>query len=77
MGLSVLRMAGGLVTLVEEVNLEGDFTFGKEGKVLVWGQRAQEGVGDLLHQTGCSQRCLHPCGFWEPLKLCYTYLASC
>ena len=41
------------------------------------GQRVQEGVGDLLHQTGYSQRCLHPSGFWQPLKLCDTYLTFC
>ena len=31
MGLSVLRMADGLVTLVDKVNFEGCFTSGKEG----------------------------------------------
>ena len=44
---------------------------------MVWGQRAQEDVGDLLHQTGYSRRCLHLSGFWQPLKLCDTYLTSC
>ena len=31
MGLSVLRMVDGLVTLVDEGKFEGCFTFGKEG----------------------------------------------
>ena len=53
MGLSVLRMADGLVTLVDEVNLKGASLLARG--VLVWGQRAQEDVGDLLHQTGYSQ----------------------
>ena len=52
MGLSVLRMAGGLETLVDEVNLKGASLL--VGKFLVWGQRTQEGVGDILHQTGYS-----------------------
>ena len=34
-------------------------------------------VGDLLHQIGYSRRCLHLSGFWQPLKLCDTYLTSC
>ena len=34
-------------------------------------------VGDLLHQTDYSRRCLHLSGFWQPLKLCDTYLTSC
>ena len=46
MGLSVLRMADGLV---DEVNLEGA-SLSVRG-FLVWGQRAQEDVGDLLHQA--------------------------
>ena len=45
--------------------------------ILVWGQRAQEDVGDLLHRTGYPQRCLHLSRFWQPLKLCDTYLTSC
>ena len=75
MGLSVLKMADGLVTLVDEVNLKGASLLVR--KVLVWEQRAQEDVGDLLHQTGYSRRCLHLSGFWQPLKLCDTYLTSC
>ena len=31
MGLSVLRMADGLVNLVDEVNLKGGVTLGKKG----------------------------------------------
>ena len=75
MGLSVLKMVDGLVTLVDEVNLKGASLLVRRGFGL--GQRAQEGVGDLLHQTGCSQRCLHRSAFWQPLKLCDTYLTSC
>ena len=75
MGLSVLRMVDGLVTLVDEVNLKSASLLVR--KVLVWGQRAQEGVCDLLHQTGYFQRCLHLSGFWQHLKLCDTYLTSC
>ena len=75
MGLSVLRMADGLVTLVDEVNLKGASLLVR--KVFGWGQRAQEDVGDLLHQTGYSRRCVHLSRFWQPLKLCDTYLTSC
>ena len=71
-GLSVLKMADGLVALV---NLRGASLLVRG--FLVWGQRPQEGVGDLLHQTGCSQRVLRLSGFWQPLKLCDTYLTSC
>ena len=75
MVLSVLRMADGLVTWVDEVNLKGASLLVR--RFLVWGQRAQEDVGDLLHQTGYSRRCLHLSGFWQPLKLCDTYLTFC
>ena len=75
MGMSVLRMADGLVTLVDEVNLKGASLLVR--KVFGLGQRAQEDVGDILHQTGYSQQCLHLSGFWQPLKLCDTYLTSC
>ena len=44
---------------------------------MVWGQWAQERAGDLLHQTGCSQRCLGLSGFWQLLELCDVCLASC
>ena len=67
MGLSVLRMADGLVTLVDEVNLKGASLLVR--KVFGLGAEAQEDVGDLLHQTGYSRRCLHLSGFWQPLKL--------
>ena len=46
MGLSVLRMADGLVTLVDEVNLKGTSLLIR--KVFGLGQRAQEDVGDLF-----------------------------
>ena len=63
------------MTLADEVYLKGTSLLVR--KVLVWGQRAQEGVGDLLHQTDYSQQCLHLSGFWQSLKLCDTYLTSC
>ena len=75
MGLSVLRMADGLVTLVDEVNLKGASLLVR--KVFGLEAEAQEDVGDLLHQTDYSQRCLHLSRFWRPLKLCDTYLTSC
>ena len=60
-GLSVLRMADGLVTLVDKGNLKGASLLVR--KVFgLGGQRAQEDVGNLLHQTSCSQRCLHLSG---------------
>ena len=42
MGLNVLRMVDGLVTLVDKVNLKGLHFW--QRKFLVWGQRAQEDV---------------------------------
>ena len=75
MGLSVLRMADGLMTLVDEVSLKGASFLVR--KVFGLGQRVQENVGGLLHQTDYSQRCLPLSGFWQPLKLCDTYLTSC
>ena len=75
MGLSILRIADGLVTLVNEVNLEGASLLVRKA----FGLRA-EGAGgrcDLFHQTGYSQRCLHLNGFWQDLKLCDTYLTFC
>ena len=68
-------MADGLVTLVDEVNLKSASLLVR--KVFGWERRAKEGVCDLLHQTGYSQRCLHLSGFCQPLKLCDTYLTSC
>ena len=68
-------MADGLVTLVDEVNLKGASLLVR--KVFGVGAEGLEDVGDLLHQTGYSQRCLHLSGLWQPLKLCDTYLTSC
>ena len=43
MGLTILRMADGLVTLVDEVNLKGASLLVRKG--------AQEGICDPLHET--------------------------
>ena len=76
MGLSVLSMADGLVTLVDEVNLKGASLLVR--KVFGLGAEGAGGrIGDLLHQTGYSRQCLHLSGFWQSLKLCDTYLTSC
>ena len=53
MELSVLRMEDGFVTLVDDVNLKRASLW--QGGFRALGQRAQEGVGDLLNQTGYSQ----------------------
>ena len=71
-GAECLKIADGLVTLVDEVNLKGASLLARENFGL-----GAEGVGDLLHQTGYSQRSLHLNGFWHPLKLCDRYLSSC
>ena len=44
-GLSDLRLADGLMTLVDELNLKGVSPLARE--VLGWRQRAQEGITDL------------------------------